>query len=134
MSTVTPPRPVIRPCRRAKCPSLPVNRSTATLSSQAVVASSRIRAATGTQSGSTLALPAVPGIRMPSASRLAARIIIFDGTHSSPARQHLPGVSARTPGRAGSVEGLGITAGEDYFRAAARRLSESGYTALKELP
>jgi uncharacterized peroxidase-related enzyme len=30
------------------------------------------------------------------------------------------------------VEGLGITAGEDYFRTAARRLSETGYTALKE--
>ena len=31
------------------------------------------------------------------------------------------------------VEGLGITAGEDYFRTAARRLSDCGYTALKEL-
>lgn len=31
------------------------------------------------------------------------------------------------------VEGLGITAGEDYFRTAAGRLSDGGYTALKEL-
>ncbi len=31
------------------------------------------------------------------------------------------------------VEGLGITAGEDYFRTAAGRLSETGYTALKDL-
>lgn len=31
------------------------------------------------------------------------------------------------------VEGLGITAGEDYFRTAAGRLSETGYAALKEL-
>src|SRR5258708_2220534 len=33
----------------------------------------------------------------------------------------------------GLVEGLGITAGEDYFRTAAGRLSETGYTALKDL-
>jgi uncharacterized peroxidase-related enzyme len=31
------------------------------------------------------------------------------------------------------VERLGITAGEDYFRTAAGRLSETGYTALKDL-
>ncbi len=31
------------------------------------------------------------------------------------------------------VEGLGIMAGEDYFRTAARRLSETGYASLKEL-
>ena len=31
------------------------------------------------------------------------------------------------------VEGLGITAGEDYFRAAARRLADAGYSGLKDL-
>ncbi len=31
------------------------------------------------------------------------------------------------------VEGLGITAGEDYFIAAARRLTGTGYTGLKDL-
>jgi hypothetical protein len=30
-------------------------------------------------------------------------------------------------------EGLGITAGEDYFTAAAGRLAEMGYTGLKDL-
>lgn len=30
------------------------------------------------------------------------------------------------------VEGLGITAGEDYFRASARRLAEIGYTGLRD--
>ncbi len=44
-------------------------------------AASRIRAATGAQSGCTMDAPAMPGIRRASASRLAARIIIFDGTH-----------------------------------------------------
>ncbi len=31
------------------------------------------------------------------------------------------------------VEGLGITAGEDYFRAAACRLADAGYSGLKDL-
>ncbi len=31
------------------------------------------------------------------------------------------------------VEGLGITAGEDYFAAAARRLTGTGYAGLKDL-
>jgi len=31
------------------------------------------------------------------------------------------------------VEGLGITAGEDYFRASARRLADIGYTGLADL-
>jgi len=31
------------------------------------------------------------------------------------------------------VEGLGITAGEDYFRAAAHRLADTGYSGLKDL-
>ena len=46
---------------RTKRPPLPTNRSTATLSSQLSVASSRIRLATGAQSGSTVAWPAMPG-------------------------------------------------------------------------
>ena len=39
------------------------------------------RAVTGAQSGRTRALPAMPGMRRASASRCAARIIIFDGMH-----------------------------------------------------
>ena len=31
------------------------------------------------------------------------------------------------------VEGLGITAGEDYFQASARRLAETGYEGLRDL-
>jgi uncharacterized peroxidase-related enzyme len=31
------------------------------------------------------------------------------------------------------VEGLGITAAEDYFGAPARRLAETGYTSLRDL-
>ena len=31
------------------------------------------------------------------------------------------------------VEGMGVTAGEDYFITAARRLADSGYTGLKDL-
>jgi uncharacterized peroxidase-related enzyme len=31
------------------------------------------------------------------------------------------------------VEGLGITAGEDYFHASARRLAETGYEGLRDL-
>jgi uncharacterized peroxidase-related enzyme len=31
------------------------------------------------------------------------------------------------------VEGLGITAGEDYFQASARRLADTGYAGLREL-
>ena len=87
--TVTSPGAVIRPWPRKNCPPLPVNRSTATLSSQSSVASTRIRRATGAQSGCTDAAPAMPGMRCASASRLAARIIILDGTqpqygHSPP--------------------------------------------------
>jgi len=60
---------------------LPVNRSAATLSSQSSVASSLIRIATVGQSGVTVDAPAMPGTRLVSAIRLAARIIILDGTH-----------------------------------------------------
>jgi hypothetical protein len=31
------------------------------------------------------------------------------------------------------VEGLGITVGEDCFRASARRLAETGYEGLRDL-
>jgi len=31
------------------------------------------------------------------------------------------------------VEGLGISAGEDYFRMAAQRLAGAGYAGLKDL-
>ncbi len=50
-------------------------------SSQLSVASSRIRRATGAKSGVTSACPAIPSIRRASVSRLAARIIILEGTH-----------------------------------------------------
>jgi hypothetical protein len=80
VSTVTSPGAVIRARPRAKWPPLPVNRSTAALSFQESVASSRIRRATGAQSGVTLEVPAMPGVRRASASRPTARIIIFDGT------------------------------------------------------
>ncbi len=66
---------------RTNRPPLPSKRLTATVSSQVSVASSRMRRATGAQSGVTSEEPAMPGMRRPSASRLAARIIIFDGTH-----------------------------------------------------
>ena len=78
--TVTSPGAVIRPWPRTRMPPLPVNRSAATLSSQSSVASSRIRRATGAQSGSISDRPAMPGIRRPSVIRSAALIIIFEGT------------------------------------------------------
>jgi hypothetical protein len=31
------------------------------------------------------------------------------------------------------VDGLGITAGEDYFAAAASRLADGGYSGLRDL-
>src|ERR671919_1646354 len=87
--TATRPGARIRPSPRRNRPPLASNRSTATRSSQSSVASSRMRWAKGAQSGRTVASPAMPGMRRPSASRLAARIIIFDGTqpqygHSPP--------------------------------------------------
>ena len=60
---------------------MPVNRSAATLSFRWSVASSRIRCATGDQSGVTVDVPAMPGTRLVSAIRLAAGIIILEGTH-----------------------------------------------------
>ena len=76
---------------RTNRPPLPVKRSTATLSSQVSVAWSRIRRATGPQSGSTVDEPARPGMRRASASALPARVIIFVGMqpqygHSPPTR------------------------------------------------
>ena len=79
--TSTRPGPSSRPQPRTKRPPLRSKRSTATVSSQSSVASSRMRAATGAQSGRTSAVPAIEGTRRASASRSAARIIILDGTH-----------------------------------------------------
>jgi hypothetical protein len=87
--TATRPGPANRPWPRTNRPPLPTNRSTATWSFQSSVASSRMRAATGAQSGDTSACPAIPSTRRASASRSAARIIILLGTqpqygHSPP--------------------------------------------------
>src|SRR5215472_9470986 len=89
--TVTLPGSEITPRPRTKVPPLPTKRSTATLSSQLSVAWSRIRRATGPQSGLIETDPATPGMRRASASRSAARIIILLGTqpqygHSPPTR------------------------------------------------
>ncbi len=73
--------PSSRPQPRTKRPPLSSNRRAATVSSQESVASSRMRRATGAQSGRTEAVPAMPCTRPASASRSAARIIILDGTH-----------------------------------------------------
>ena len=62
-----------------KRPPASTNRSTATWSFQVSVASSRMRRATGAQSGVMLAVPAMPSTRWVSAIRLAARIIILLG-------------------------------------------------------
>ena len=98
--TVTSPGAVIRPYPRNSVPPLPVNRSAATVSSQLSVASSLIRVATGAQLGEiTVELPAMPGMRRPSASRSAALIIILDGTQ--PQYGHSPPTSlASTPATA----------------------------------
>jgi hypothetical protein len=78
--TVTSPGAAIVACPRKSVPPRSVNLSAATMSSQLSVASSRIRLATGAQLGEMTQAPAIPGIRRPSASRLAALIIILDGT------------------------------------------------------
>ena len=80
-ATSTDRGPVTRARPRTKCPPLPSNRSTATVSSHESVASSRIRRATGAQSGVTTDVPALPGMRLPSASSPAARTIILEGMH-----------------------------------------------------
>ena len=77
--TSTDAGPVTRAFPRMKWPPLPTRRSTATVSSQESVASSRMRRATGAQSGVTADVPAMPGMRRPSARRSAARTIILEG-------------------------------------------------------
>ena len=77
--TATRPGPSSTPPPRTNVPPLPTKRSTATWSFQSSVASSRMRSATMEKSGSTVARPAMPSIRRASASRSAARMIIFDG-------------------------------------------------------
>ena len=79
--TSTRPGPVTRPWPRMNRPPFDSKRSTATRSSQSSVASARMRFATGAQSGVAVARPAMPSTRPASASRSAARIIIFDGIH-----------------------------------------------------
>ena len=56
------------------------SRFTATVSSQSSVASSRMRSATGVQSGVTVDEPAIVFTRPASRSVWAAAIIIFEGT------------------------------------------------------
>ena len=77
--TSTEEAPVTRARPRMKRPPFPRKRSTATVSSQESVASSRIRPATGAQSGVTTEAPALPGMRRPAANNPAAQTIIFDG-------------------------------------------------------
>ena len=79
--TSTDMGPETRALPRMSRPPFSRRRSTATWSSQKSVASSRMRLATGAQSGVTTEVPAMPGIRRPSARRFAARTIILDGTH-----------------------------------------------------
>jgi hypothetical protein len=76
--TRTRPSPETTPSPRTNRPPLETKRSTAALSSQLSVAW-RTRPATGAQSGRTEAVPAIWSTRRPSANRLPARIIIFDG-------------------------------------------------------
>src|SRR5580704_5146060 len=78
--TATRLGPSSRPHPRMNLPPLSSKRLTATASSHESVASSRIRLATGAQSGSTVTAPAMPGTLRASPSRSADRIIILDGT------------------------------------------------------
>ena len=71
--------PTSRPCPRTNVAPAFSSRSTATWSFQSSVASSRIRSATSLQSGRTSDSPASSGIRRPSASTSAARMIILLG-------------------------------------------------------
>ena len=80
-STSTVRGPVSRAAPRTNVTPAFTSRSTAIWSSQSVVASSRIRACTGDQSDVTVLSPARPGMRRPSASTSAARIIILLGMH-----------------------------------------------------
>ena len=77
--TLTRPGPSSTPQPRTSRPPRPAKRSAAALSFHEAVASSRMREATGVQSGQTWLCPAIPTMRRPSASRLADRIIILLG-------------------------------------------------------
>ncbi len=79
--TRTRPGPSRTPRPRANVAPLSSSRLTATASSQSSVASSRIRRATGPQSGCTLDVPPKSETFRASATTWAAAIIIFDGTH-----------------------------------------------------
>ncbi|MEZ0070823.1 hypothetical protein ABH927_000154 [Planotetraspora sp. GP83] len=79
--TVTMLGAVIRPRPRAKTPPASTSRSTATWSFQSSLASSRMRLATGFQSGTTVAVPAWPSTSRAARSLSAAAIIILVGTH-----------------------------------------------------
>ena len=79
--TSTTPGPASRPVPCSTVAPASARRSTATWSSQWVVASSAMRRATGAQEAVTEVSPAVPSTRPASASRSAARTIIFDGMH-----------------------------------------------------
>ncbi len=78
--TCTCPGPVMTPRPRTKRAPFSSSRSTATLSFQSSVASSRIRAATGPQSGVTVEVPPKSGTRRALRITCAAAIIIFEGT------------------------------------------------------
>jgi len=81
--TCTRPSPVSTPRPRRNPAPLSSSRFTATVSSQSSVASSRIRSATGVQSGVIVDEPAIVLTRPASRSVCAAAIIIFEGTQSS---------------------------------------------------
>ncbi len=78
--TRTRPSPASIPRPRTKVAPLSSSRLTATASFQSSVASSRIRSATGVQSGLTIDEPAIVLTRPASRSVWAAAIIILDGT------------------------------------------------------
>ena len=78
--TSTRPSPPSTPWPRTKVAPASSRRFTATVSSQSSVASSRMRVATGVQSGVTVAEPASSLTRPASRRVWAAAIIIFDGT------------------------------------------------------
>src|ERR1700721_431909 len=81
-STSTDDAPMTRARPRTKCPPLPTNRSTATWSSHESVASSRMRRATGAQSGVMTDVPALPGTRRPADNSPAPHPTLVDGAPS----------------------------------------------------
>src|ERR1019366_6560700 len=90
-STSTVEGPVTRARPLMNRPPLSTKRSTATVSSHESV-TSRMRRATGVQSGVMTDDPALPGIRRPSANRSAARTIVLDGMQ--PQYGHSPPTSS----------------------------------------